>query len=166
MGRGMAGDGHRPGLVPARDSSARRASTGTRSGTGLAWHDGQRPGLVLARDSAHADGHPAQRAIGLVRHHGHPAQRAIGLVRHHGHSAQRACGLVRPVFGMGVRDRRFSRAPLPMSGDRCATVAVRHGRHGSPVFPRIDTHEGRSVRDSPCPAWASWIAGFPAHRYP
>ena len=63
-------------------------------------------------------------------------------------------------------DRRFSRASIPMSGDRYALVRVRHGRHGSPVFPRIDTHEGRSVRDSPCPAWASWIAGFPALRYP
>ena len=95
----------------ARDSPARRALTGTRA----------------ARDSAHADGHSARRAIGLVRHHGHPAQRA--------------CGLVRPVFGMGVMDRRFSRASIPMSGDRCALVRVRHGRHGSPVFPRIDTHE-------------------------
>ena len=29
------------------------------------------------------------------------------------------------VSGKGVMDRRFSRAPLPMSGDRCALVAVR-----------------------------------------
>ena len=40
LGRGMAGDGHRPGLVLARDSAARRALTGTRVGTGLARHDG------------------------------------------------------------------------------------------------------------------------------
>ena len=116
LGRGMADDGHRPGLVPHGTRPARRASTRTRS----------------ARDSAHADGHPARRAIGLVRHDGHPARRAIGLVR--------------PVSGMGVMDRRFSRAPIPMSGDRCALVRVRHGRHGSPVFPRSDTDEGSSVR--------------------
>ena len=33
-----------------------------------------------------------------------------------------------------------------MSGDRGALVTVRHGRDGSPVFPRSDTDEGRSVR--------------------
>jgi len=50
------------------------------------------------------------------------------------------------VSGMGVMDRRFSRASIPMKGDRCAMVTIRHGRHGSPVFPRSDTDEGRSVR--------------------
>ena len=38
-------------------------------------------------------------------------------------------------FGMGVMDRRFSRAPIPMKGDRYALVAVRH--------------EGTSVCDRP-----------------
>ena len=97
---------------------ARRASTRTRS----------------ARDSAHADGHPARRVIGLVRHDGHPARRAIGLVQHDGHPARRAIGLVRPVSGMGVMDRQFSRASIPMSGDRCALVRVR--QRGTSVYDR------------------------------
>ena len=147
----------------ARDSPARRALTGTRAARDSAHADGHsaRRAIGLVRHDGHParrafrlvrhDGHPAQRACGLVRHDGHPARRAIGLVQHDGHPARRAIGLVRPVSGMGVMDRQFSRASIPMSGDRCAMVRVRHGRHGSPVFPRSDTDawgSGRAGRGS------------------
>ena len=119
----------------------RRASTGTRSRTGLARHDGHRSGLVSARDS------PGTTSI----------DRDSGRT---GLGARR-----RALRTTGYRTRPARRA-FRTTRDRTRPARVRQGRHGSPVFPRSATHEGRSVRDSPCPARASWIAGFPALRYP
>ena len=118
---------------------ARRASTGTRSAR-------DSPGTTgIDRDSFRTGLGSRRRAFRTTGVRTRPASRAPRTT--------------------GYRTRPASRAPRTTSV-RTRPARVRHGRHGSPVFPRIDTHEGRSVRDSPCPAWASWIAGFPALRYP
>ena len=142
-------DGHRPGLVLARDSA----------------HADGHPARRAFRLIRH-DGHPAQRACGLVRHTGIPhdersdSSGTTGIPHDERSDSSGPCpawaswiagfpalrypcvviGARRSRSGMGVMDRRFSRASIPMKGDRCALVRVRHGRHGSPVFPRSATH--------------------------
>jgi len=191
LGRGMADDGHRPGLVPARDSpgttgfdqdSCRHGTRLTPTGTP---HDGRSDSSgttgIPHNGRADSSGTTGTPHDGLsdssgttgIPHNGRadssgPCPAWASWIA--GFPAHRypcvGIGARWFVSGMGVMDRRFSRASIPMSGDRCALVRVRHGRHGSPVFPRIDTHAWGSVCAGSCPAWASWIAGFPAHRYP
>ena len=105
-------DGHRPGLVLARDSPARRASTGTRSGTGLGSRR-RAPRTTGVRTR------PASRAFRTTGYRTRPASRAPRTT--------------------GVRTRPASRA-LRTTSVRTRPARVRHGRHGSPVFPRSDTH--------------------------
>ena len=59
-------------------------------------------------------------------------------------------------FGMGVMDRRFSRAPIPMKGDRYALVAVR--QRTTSVYDRpasVFRDEGGPTCASPAPLAAS-----------
>ena len=120
-------DGHRPGLVPARDSP------GT---TGID-RDSGRTGLGARRRALRTTGYrtrPARRAPRTTGVQTRPARRASRTTGVRTRPARRAPGTT------GDRTRPARRAPGTTS-DRTRPARVRHGRHGSPVFPRIDTHE-------------------------
>ena len=152
---------------------ARRASTRTRVGTGLAWHDGQRPGLVLARDSAHADGHPARRTIahrspfmGIDArenrrihdaHTGHgpdeSARSLCGVPVMPDESARPLCGVpvmpdesARPLCGVPVGVSRVPCGTSPGQCPSCRASPVRNESRSMPVVPgesRAGTSPGR-----------------------
>ena len=106
---------------------ARRASTRTRVGTGLARHDEHRLGLVP---------HGTRLTPTGIPHDGRSDSSGTTGTPH---------------------DRRADSSGI--------TGTPHNGRSDS--FGTTGTrHDERSDSSGPCPAWASWIAGFPAHRYP
>ena len=106
---------------------ARRASTRTRVGTGLARHDGLRPGLVP---------HGTRRTPTGTPHDGRADSSGITGTPHDG-----------------------------LSDSSGITGTPHDGRSDSSGITGTP-HNGRADSSGPCSAWASWIAGFPAHRYP
>ena len=75
-------------------------------------------------------------------------------------------GARRSRFGMGVMDRRFSRAPIPMRGDRCALVRVR--QRGTSVDDRpasVFRDEGGPTQSVRCAAGKRRRSAWLAARY-